>query len=211
VRRLRRPAAPPRSWRRRPWREVEFASLDFETTGLDYARDAVVSFGVVPVRAGRVAVGAGVHQLVAAGVPSSPASMKIHRILPRDLADAPTLEQARAALGSAIAGRFVLAWYAGVELAFLARIFGGRRRAWARRTVDVRDLAIELEGADPEARFGLSTTAARYGVPVANPHDALDDALVTAQLFLVLAAKLEVRGHASAGKLLRLSGGRRTS
>jgi DNA polymerase-3 subunit epsilon len=199
------PAAPPRRLRRRSWREAEFASLDFETTGLDLANDAVVSFGVVPVIGGRVIVGEGIHQLVAPAVPSSPVSMKIHRILPRDLAEAPALEGARERLRAELAGRYLLAWYAGVELAFLRRMFGGRRRAWIRRTVDVRDLAIAVEGADPDVRFGLSTTAERYGVPVANPHEAFDDALVTAQLFLVLAARLEAAGGGSARDLLRLT------
>lgn len=199
------PAAPPRRLRRRPWREAEFASLDFETTGLDLAKDAVVSFGVVPIRAGRVILGEGVHQLVAPAVPSSPVSMKIHRILPRDLADAPALDRARDRLRAALAGRYVLAWYAGVELAFLQRMFGGRRRAWVRRTVDVRDLAVAAERADPDVRFGLSTTAERYGVPVVNPHEAFDDALVTAQLFLVLASRLESGGRGSVRSLLRLT------
>jgi len=36
----------------------------------------------------------------------------------------------------------------------------------------------------------LTAAAERYSVPVANPHHALDDALVTAQLFLVTATKL---------------------
>lgn len=201
------PSAPRRRVRRRSWREAAFASLDFETTGLDLAKDAVVSFGVVPVLAGRVVVGEGIHQLVAPAVPSTPVSMKIHRILPRDLAEAPALEGARERLGAALAGRYLLAWYAGVELAFLRRIFGGRRRAWLRRTVDVRDLAIAVEGADPDVRFGLSTTAERYGVPVASPHEAFDDALVTAQLFLVLATRLEAEGRGSVRDLLRLTSG----
>jgi DNA polymerase III subunit epsilon len=84
-------------------------------------------------------------------------------------------------------------------------VFGGSARWWRRRTIDVRDLALELEGADRESRFGLTITAERYGVPVANPHEAFDDALVTAQLFLVLATKLEGRGHARSGDLARLS------
>jgi DNA polymerase III epsilon subunit-like protein len=43
------------------------------------------------------------------------------------------------------------------------------------------------------------------GVPVADPHHALDDALVTAQLFLVLAARWEAGGHgARVADLLRL-------
>lgn len=202
---LRPPAAPRRSLRRSHWRRVVFAALDFETTGLDYQRDSVVSFGVVPVRAGRVVVGEGVHQLVAPQVPSTPGSMKIHQILPRDLELAPSLEAARETLRAALERRFLVAWYANVELAFLRKTFGGRPRDWSRRTIDVRQLVIELERADPDARFGLSATAARYGVPVANPHEALDDALVTAQLFLVLASKLEERGFGSVRSYLGLT------
>lgn len=199
------PKPPPRSLRRRSWRRAEFASLDFETTGLDHERDAIVSFGVVPVRRGRIAVGASVHQLVVPAVPSSSGSMKIHGILPRDLEEAQSLEVAAGALARALEGRFVLAWYASVEIGFLVRLYGRRARTWARRTVDVRQMAIELEHLDPDVRHTLTTTAERYGVPVARPHEALDDALVTAQLFLVLASKLEARGFGSTRSLVRLT------
>ena len=52
---------------------------------------------------------------------------------------------------------------------------------------------------------GHAFAAERYGVPVAAPHEALDDALVTAQLFLVLASKLEAKGLGSTKRLLRLT------
>jgi DNA polymerase III epsilon subunit-like protein len=42
-------------------------------------------------------------------------------------------------------------------------------------------------------------------VPVASPHEALDDALVTAQLFLVLASRLEGRRLGSVGSFVRLT------
>jgi DNA polymerase-3 subunit epsilon len=200
-----RPRPPARWERRKPWRDATFVALDFETTGLDYKHDAVVSFGVVPVRGGRVVVGEGAHELVAAGVPSSPVSMRIHQILPRDLEGGVAPAAAAERLGAALDGRFLLTWYADVEIAFLRRMFGGGRRVWTRRTVDVRRLVIALEHVDPQARFGLSATALRYGVPVAAPHEALDDALVTAQLFLVLASALEGRGFGSVRSFLRLT------
>ncbi len=191
--------------RSRPWREVEFASLDFETTGLDRERDAVVSFGVVPVREGRVIVGEAVHQLVLPEVPSSAESMRIHGILPKDLAHAQPFPVAGQTLRLALAGRFLLAWFASVEIGFLGRLYGGRRRTWVRRTIDVRQMAIELEHLDRDVRQSLSSAAEHYGVPVANPHEALDDAMVTAQLFLVLADRLEERGLGTARSLLRLT------
>jgi DNA polymerase-3 subunit epsilon len=159
----------------------------------------------VPVRGGRIVVGEGLHELVAPGVPSSSASMRIHQILPRDLELAASSDDARRTLREALDRRFLLTWYADVELAFLRKAFGGRARAWRRRTVDVLRLAMAWEGADPDARYGLTATAERYGVPVANPHEAFDDALVTAQLFLVLASRLEERGFGSVRSYLRLT------
>lgn len=202
---LRPPGRPAWSMRSRPWRRAEFASLDFETTGLDRERDAVVSFGVVPVREGRVIVGEAVHQLVAPGVPSSPESMRIHGILPRDLAEAQPFAIAGETLRLALAGRILLAWFATAEIGYLGRLYGGRPRSWVRRTIDVRQMAIELEHLEQDVRQSLSSAAERYGVPVANPHEALDDAMVTAQLFLVLATRLESRGFGSTRSLLRLT------
>ena len=46
------------------------------------------------------------------------------------------------------------------------------------------------EGRRAAPGYALTQTAERFGVPVSDPHDALDDALVTAQLFLVLAGRL---------------------
>jgi len=191
--------------RSRPWRRAEFVSLDFETTGLDRERDAVVSFGVVPVREGRVVVGEAVYQLVAPDVPSSPESMRIHGILPRDLAEAQPVAIAGETLRLALAGRIVLAWFATVEIGYLGRLYGGRPRSWVKRTIDVRQMAIELEHLEQDVRQSLSSAAERYGVPVANPHEALDDAMVTAQLFLVLATRLEARGFGSTRSFLRLT------
>lgn len=196
---------PRRALRRAHWRRAPFAALDFETTGLDYGRDAVVSFGVVPVLDGRALVGASTHQLVVPAVAPSPSSMKIHRIVPRDLERALGPEQARERLAAELSRRFLLAWYAEVELAFLGRMLGGTARSWRRRTLDVRLLVLALEREDPRSRLSLSAVAERYGVPVANPHEALDDALVTAQLFLVVATKLEARGPGSVRSLLRLA------
>ena len=205
-----RVARPRRRVRRRSWREVEFASLDFEATGLNFDRDTIVSFGVVPVRGGRVVLGDAVHQLIDPHVPPSTRSQKIHELRPQDLAGSPRLAQAREHLRDAIAGRHLLVWFADVEVHFLSAIFGGTVGSWRRRTIDVRNLAIEADGRPRSARaqlgYGLSWAAGRLGVPVADPHDALDDALVAAQAFLVLATRLPDAPDPTVADLLRASG-----
>jgi len=186
------------------WTDADLVALDFETTGLDPARDEIVSFGTVPVRGGRIQMSSSDYRLTRPDVPPSPVSVTIHGLRTQDLAAAPALAETRLALANALRGRFLLTWFAPVENGFLRAIFGGTRRTWERRTIDVRLLAIGAAD-DPEdtARWSLSTAARVHGVPVVDAHHALDDALVTAQLFLVLATKRAVNGPARVADLLR--------
>ncbi|MEP6757610.1 MAG: 3'-5' exonuclease [Actinomycetota bacterium] len=199
----------PRVARGAAWRDARYVALDFETTGLDYATDHIVSYGVVPIEHARVFVGAARHQLVRPPTQPSRRSQTVHLLRPVDLVDAPDRATAALDLRAALAGRFVLAWFAQVEVAFLRGLYGGSERWWGRRVIDVRDLAIAVDRAPPAARrergYALGATAKRYGIPVADPHNALDDALVTAQLFLVLVGKLPGRAPPTARDLARLS------
>jgi DNA polymerase-3 subunit epsilon len=183
-------------------------SLDFEATGLDLQRDTIISFGLIPIESGRVNLGESRYQLVDPGpVPPAPETIVVHGLRPVDLTGAPSLEAARAALSASLERRFLVAWFATVEAAFLDKLFGGGVNWWLKRTVDVRKLVFDLErlpsGELPGGRdFTLAGTAARYGVPVASPHHALDDALVTAQLFLVTASMMEERGKGTVRALI---------
>ena len=202
------PPARPRRARGQMWRQAEYAALDFETTGLDPQADTIVSFGVVPISDGRVLMNGALHQLIDPAVPPSPRSQRIHHLRPKDLAGSPSLDEVRGALREALDGRYLLTWVAELEMNFLVAIFGGSLRMWRLRTIDVRDLAIAADGAPAALRrqpgYGLSATARRFGVPVSSPHEALDDALVTAQLFLVLAGKQPGSASPSLRRLLRI-------
>ncbi|HET8526333.1 MAG TPA: 3'-5' exonuclease, partial [Actinomycetota bacterium] len=172
-------------------------------TGLDLRRDTIVSFGLVPIREGRVEVGDSVYQLVDPGdVALSHASIAVHMLRPVDLKGAPSPEAARGALADALRRRFLVTWFETVEAAFLAKLFESGRKEWLRRSVDVRRLVIALLGDGEGGSLTLTAAAERFGVPVARPHHALDDSLVTAQLFLVTASKL-AGGRATVRDLLR--------
>lgn len=189
------PAEPDRNRQTAPWRSVELVSLDFEATGLDLRRDRIISFGTVPIRRGGIELADSVYQLVDPGsVRPSPESVTVHGLRAVDLVGAPSVQMARTALRRSIDHRFLVTWWAPVEAAFLDVLFGGGRQVWMRRAVDVRDLVLGLEGCSA-AQLTLGQAAERFGVPVASPHNAFDDALVTAQLFLVTATKLGKRAR----------------
>jgi DNA polymerase-3 subunit epsilon len=204
------PNAPERRSRRGDWRSAELVALDFETTGLDLDRDEVISFGLIPILGGRIDLSGQLYQEVAPGVEPSRSSIPIHHLRAQDLATAPAMQDVADTFRGALSGRFILAWAAEVEIAFLRKVFGGGRRAWRRRTIDVRTLIMGVERPSGDAGRGpgyyaLSAAATRFGVPVEQTHHALDDAFMTAELFLVAANALGARGRGSIRDLLRIT------
>jgi DNA polymerase III subunit epsilon len=72
--------------------------------------------------------------------------------------------------------------------------------------VDVLRMTIALDQLEgrPGDDYRLEAAAARFGVPVEEAHHALDDALMTAELFLVIATKLEARGYGTMNGFVRM-------
>jgi DNA polymerase-3 subunit epsilon len=186
----------------RSWRAASYAVLDFEATGLDFAHDHVLSYGVVPVEAGRVVLRGGIYRVVRPPVPPPPESIRVHGIRPDELRDAPRLEEVVDELVDAIGTRVLVAHAAAVELGFLGRLRERHGVPPIRRAIDVLDLSDEVAARDRNAPgVGIQRLAAlaeAHGIPVARTHHAYGDALTTAQLFLVLATRLERLG---AGRL----------
>jgi DNA polymerase-3 subunit epsilon len=193
--------------RRATWREIGYAALDLETTGLDPGTDAIVSFGVVPVDGGRVRLDRSDYREIRPHADPASRAVAIHGLRPVDLEAAPTFERVADQLRSALWRRVIVAWSSWVEAAFLSRAMGGRSARWERHIVDVRRLVALLDALDGRgraegARATLAETAQRFGIPLERSHHALWDAFLTAQLFVVVASRLEGRGVGRLGPLL---------
>lgn len=182
--------------RRGSWRNGSYAVLDFETTGLDLETDHVLSYGVVPVEEGRIQLSGAQYAVVRPPIPVPPDSIRVHGIRPVELERAPAFQDVAGELLGALEGRLLVAYAAQIELAFLGRLHEDLGLARPRYAIDVIDLASDVTAREdrdaPPSR--LSDLAERYGVPVGRTHHAFADALITAQLFLVLATRLERLG-----------------
>lgn len=194
--------------RRLPWRSVALASLDLETTGLDPTRDEILSFGVVPIEAGRVRLDLSAYRLVRPTVAAGTPAVAVHRILPAEVEGAERLKAVGDWLRASMWRRVLVGWASWVEGAFLSKAMGGRPHAWERHIIDVRRLVgflatLEGRGRSTRAPEPLALTAARFGIPPDREHHALWDAFVTAQLFVVVASMLERHGVERLGQLLR--------
>lgn len=190
--------------RRTPWREAGWCALDFELTGLDTREDEIISFGAIPIEAGRVQLGRARSGLVRPTREISEASIIVHGIRAADLARAPRLGDAIGALLRVITGQILVVHSAAVERAFLGRALREQGARLRRPIVDTEVLGclwLREREHQPTRRLGLGELASALGLPADRPHNALSDALTTAQAFIALATHLDASHAQTVGSL----------
>lgn len=191
-------------WPSPSWDEVTYWSLDLETGGLDPRRDAVLAVGMVPVRGGVIALGEAWQTLVRPGAGEvSAASIRTHHLVPSDVEGAPPLAAALPEIERRLAGAVLLVHHARLDVRFLREAFARCDRRWPRpRVVDTEDLLLALARrqrfVDPAAGetppvLNLGAARRQLGLPDYGAHDALTDAVATAELFLALRGRLDAR------------------
>jgi DNA polymerase-3 subunit epsilon len=194
------------SWFRSPPIDaVRWVVIDTETSGLDAARDRLLSVGAVTVTRGRIALAESFHKVLKQEVASAPDNVAIHSIgADAQLAGEPAagvLGAFRAFLGTALPVGF----NADFDAAVLGRAMKPLGLRCAAAWLDLAQLAPVLEPAEGRRRRSLDDWLERYGIRVTTRHDALADALATAELFLVLQEKAHRAGCSTARDLARLA------
>lgn len=190
-----------------PWTQARFCVLDVETTGLDPAKDEIISFGSVPIDEARIRPAGAVNFLVKPRCSVDPKSVKVHNIRNCDLQDQPYLQDRVQDIEAVAEGRFLVAHSAWLDGAFLAKVAKNRASALLSPMIDTARLAKRCLECPPTGRADISLEYALtlLGLPVHAPHTALGDAMTTAQLFLALAHRLSRDKVVSVADLLRLS------
>ncbi len=171
-------------------RSLSIVALDLETTGLDPASDAIVSAGFVVINGASIRCDSAEHILVKING-SVEQSATIHQITDADLRTAVSEREMLDRLLEVLAGRVMLVHHAPMDLGFLnAACRRHYKQPLIVRTIDTLPMARHLrERGDHQARDGelrLHALRTAYGLPRYPAHNALSDALATAELYLAL-------------------------
>ncbi|WP_372964845.1 3'-5' exonuclease [Marinobacter sp.] len=177
-----------------PMRDVPMVALDFETTGLDVSQHSIVSIGLVPFTLDGIQLGKAWHQIVRPKLPLHQKSITIHGITHAEIDDAPDLEDVLDTLFERLTGRIPVVHYRNIERPFLNAALQWRLNEVVRFPV-IDTMAIEahlhpnrrptrwqqLVGKKPIS-IRLADSRIRYGLPHYAGHNALIDAIATAEL-----------------------------
>ncbi len=177
---------------RQDWQTQSYLVCDAEMSSLELASGKLLSLGWVAIENGRIALASAEHHLVASA-DSVGQSAGIHQLRDCDLEGAESEEAVLARFCAAAQGRLLVFHHAPLDLAYLNR--ASKRYFNAPLLLPYLDtLALELrrlQRREDQPRKGELTLAGcrhRYGLPDYPAHNALVDALATAELFLAIAS-----------------------
>jgi DNA polymerase-3 subunit epsilon len=180
------------------WDSVTYWSLDIETGGLDPKRDPIISLGMLPIREGVIRMVEAYTTLVRpeAGREIRPESVRAHQLVRDEVREATPLPVVLGEVDRRVRQGALLVHHQGIDVAFLKQAFSRHGRRWpSPPIVDTVELLFKLQrkrrftraGQDGvEPSVNLAEARRRLGLPDYQAHDALVDAIATAELFLLL-------------------------
>ncbi len=177
----------PVGWSESPLREQRFVVLDLETSGLNMQRDHVLSIGAVVIEDGAIDLGQQFEcTLKRHAQPVSP-SVLIHGIAPSALAAGVAPAEGLLAFMQFVGDSPLLAFHAPFDQHMLSKALKqDLAYSLEHRFLDVADLAPMLCPDITLRQAGLDDWTAHFGLHVQQRHHASADALVTAELALIL-------------------------
>lgn len=170
---------------------VGIVSLDFETTGLSIEIDDIVSVGLVKVSHLGVQLKSCSHQLINIESELPETSVVIHQITDSAAANGIRIEEAIPTLLKQLSGNVMLAHNANVEFGFInkmcQKLYGTEfiipvidTQYLAKRSLERKDQSYK------SSDLRLFNLRKSLNMPAYKAHNALMDAIATAELFLAI-------------------------
>ncbi len=185
-------------------REYDFVVFDTELTGLNSRKDEIVSIGAVRIKNLRIQMSDNFYVFVKPKGRLPKDSTLIHRITPEQIKNAPPLEDVLEDFIRFCNGSLIVGHYIDLDMGFLnkatRKILGGTIENPCIDTLRLAQVFKEEEWGNYydqfnyNISFNLADLAEEYNLPKMETHDALQDAIQTAYLFLFLVRKLNRGG-----------------
>lgn len=179
--------------------QLQFTVIDTETSGLDTARDSILSFGAVKIVGAKILVSSSVEWYPASS-PARGETTPIHGLVA--ISDQISTEEFARRLLDYLGDTIVVGQHVGFDLEMIAKLlrpFGIDRLP--NPILDTSSLAIRLEhGPQADRRrinlenYSLDALCSRYGIDPEDRHTAGGDAFLTAQLLLKLLKQCRLKG-----------------
>lgn len=191
--------------------KAEFIVLDFETTGLDSDNDLILSMGWVSIIEGRIDLATAKHIFLNNHSQINPETAVINHITPQMLQEegAP-INDAMYTFFTEAKGKIIVAHACTMEERFLAqyllKTYGLRAvpLLWLDTLCIEKSLEKTISNHD-KVDLTLFGSRQRYGLPEYNSHNALIDAVSTAELFLAQQKRINKKGYTRIADLYRMS------
>ena len=175
--------------------DCEFLALDFETTGLDPRREAILSIGYTLLQRGRILMRSNGHHRVMVNKSIPEESVIIHKITDDRASSGTHLHDVLPLLLQQMAGRVILVHYGAIERNFLnaacRQIYGQQPPLLIADTLQIEKQRLQhSQSTSTVNQLRLFNLREQYGLPRYNAHSALEDAIATAELFLAQVAAI---------------------
>ena len=171
----------------------EWVSLDLETTGMDPARDHILSLAAVPVRDGRVLLSERFERRIHTARSFGIDSIRHHRITPDEASTGEQITEVVREFLHWLGSRRLLGYNLGFDLDMLGpHVRAATGFALPNATVDLADeVARRQRQQRPNAPVNLDIAhiADTLGVPMVERHSALGDATTVGLCWLALQAR----------------------
>lgn len=179
----------------------EVVSLDCETTGLDPRTDEVLTVAAIRIRGRRILCGERLTLTIRPEREVSPDAVRVHWLRPVDVAAGMPMAEALPRLLEFIGGRPLVGYYIDFDVKILGRYIREMIGiALPNRTIEVSSLYYKYRYQDSHwinKTYDLKFDTIRrdLGLPILPQHDAYNDALGAAMMYVSLIDKIGGAGR----------------
>ena len=169
----------------------EYVCLDCETSGLNPQKDEILSIGAVHIKDNKILMRKTFNIFLKPSKNINVESIKIHHIRPVDLKNGIDAQEAIYQLLDFIGSRPIVGYYIKFDVAIISRYtkeFIGIKLP--NKTIEVSSMYYKTIRKRSDYQFvdlRFDTILKKLDIPILGKHDALNDALMTAMIFLKLA------------------------